>query len=865
MSGNINEVKKIKKLNQYFYMTQNGDILKYKKYCIINNCKKLSSFNYSDKKEILYCNEHKLNKMVNIRKGYKYCDKHQVSYLKFCKGCENFDCLICNEKVNKNHYFSKSHVDKVDKNLTVKIRTSIKKKFIDIIIDFHIIDKDVFYKDLYFKEKIKNLILKHRNKDKNYKINLYKYNQSVKNDLTNFWIEKFNIDNMDEIDNIEKLNLKNFKNLKVFNFDNLYGQERDVFDGTPNDLENINIISEDNIEYDISQMRIIQNTRLLIKLSECNLFSSGDASEIDKIPDIFFKKKNLIIIKNLNNRKCLLYCFIRAHLNPIEKNISRVNKRDIEISKELIDEHNIDFENVSLDEIDKIEDIFKCNIYLFGCDKQLNSKKIIRKSLKNYDKILDLLVINNINHYVLIKNLNLFIGNNSHIIETCRNCLNVFYSKSKYQFHLEYCKNRECKKLIPSHKKYLKFENLKNCIKTNWVVHSDFECIIDPLTKEHTFISGCYYLECKNNKYSKDIKCFYNLEEYTKSLYHELEYIENIEQTHLNHPIDYANFDEEKYKHSKECEYCLCEFDNDYNDRCIILNEIVDKAKLEYIINNNNFTQEVNNLAKNYLESLDDLGRKRVSYKQKSKHKDRYYGIGSCLSYLKKEIRNSIIPKNIRNINMINCHPRVLLSLCQKNKVKSDILKNYVENREIILDSFGNDRKTIKETFLSVLNGGFKKLYSKDNTVNDYLKLFEKEIFRIQNFFYLKDKRYFDKDYNYLGKNLSRIILEKENEILQIMINYFVSKRVRIFTLEYDGVKIYSNDKTKHWSINDLEKVIFKTTGINMKLAFKDIIDFFPDYGIRESIDDIINENIIENRKKVIHHDHAFEKIIYFQ
>ena len=566
-----------------------------------------------------------------------------------------------------------------------------------------------FYKDLYFKEKIKNLILKHRNKDKNYKINLYKYNQSLKNDLTNFWIEKFNIDNMNEINHIEELNLKNFKNLKVFDFENLYGLERDVFDGTPNDLEHINIISEDNIEYDVIQMRVIQNTRLLIKLSECNLFSSGDASEINKIPDIFFKKKNLIIIKNLNNRKCLLYCFIRAHLNPIEKNICRVNKRDIEISKELIDEHNIDFENVSLDEIDKIEDIFKCNIYVFGCDKQLNSKKIIRKSLKNYDKILDLLVINNINHYVLIKNLNLFIGNNSHIIETCRNCLNVFYSKSKYQFHLEYCKNRECKKLMPSHKKYLKFENLKNCIKTNWVVHSDFECIIDPLTKEHTFISGCYYLECKNDKYSKNIKCFYNLEEYTKSLYHELEYIENIEQTHLNHPIDYTNFDEEKYKNSKECEYCLCEFDNDYNDRCIILNEIVDKAKLEYIINNNDFNQEVNNIAKNYLESLDDLGRKRVQYKQKSKHKDRYYGIGSCLSYLKKEIRNSIMPKNIRDIDMINCHPRVLLSLCQKNKVKCDILKNYVENRNLILDSFGDDRKTIKEMFLSVLNGGFKK------------------------------------------------------------------------------------------------------------------------------------------------------------
>ena len=45
-----------------------------------------------------------------------------------------------------------------------------------------------------------------------------------------------------------------------------------------------------------------------------------------------------------------------------------------------------------------------------------------------------------------------------------------------------------------------------------------------------------------------------------------------------------------------------------------------------------------------------------------------------------------------------------------------------------------------------------------------------------------------------------------------------------------------------------------------MKLSFKDIFDSFPEFGIRVSTDNIINENIIENKMKVIHHDHAFEK-----
>ena len=460
----------------------------------------------------------------------------------------------------------------------------------------------------------------------------------------------------------------------------MWGFDREGYDGST-DLEDINIISEGDIEYDASQIKIIQNTRLLVKMSECQLFSAGDSLEINKIPELFSKKKNLVIIKNLNDNKCLLWCYIRKHLNPVINNISRVNKKDIQFSKELIDEHNIDFENISNGEIDNIEDILVCNIHIFGCDKKLNNKKIIRKSLKNYDKDLDLLLINEINHYILIKNINHFIGNNSHIVKSCRNCLNLFYGEQKYKFHIEYCKNRKPKKLLPSFKKYMYFENLKNCIKSNWIIHSDFECIIDPITKEHEFISGGFYIEYKNEKYSKDIQKFYNLEEYTKCLYNELKYIEEIEENFLQNPIDYSNFNEKEFDNTLQCKYCNCDFNHPYNDRCIILNEIVDKEKLQYILDNNDFNEEVNNIAKNYYDSLDDLGRKRNSYKQKYNTKNRYYGVGSCLSYLKKEIRNSIMTKNIKDIDMINCHPMILLNLCQKNDIACNFLKNYVENR----------------------------------------------------------------------------------------------------------------------------------------------------------------------------------------
>ena len=40
---------------------------------------------------------------------------------------------------------------------------------------------------------------------------------------------------------------------------------------------------------------------------------------------------------------------------------------------------------------------------------------------------------------------------------------------------------------------------------------------------------------------------------------------------------------------------------------------------------------------------------KKIIYKQ-TNDKNRYYVNSSCLTYLKKEIRNSIMPKNIKDL-----------------------------------------------------------------------------------------------------------------------------------------------------------------------------------------------------------------------
>ena len=373
---------------------------------------------------------------------------------------DRYNCILCNKYIPKDHYFSKEHINNFQNNISIKIKDSIKKKFVDLIFDFHIIDKNVFYKDLHFKDYLKKLIIKNCDNDKNYKITLYKFNQALmKHNDIKYWVEKYILQNINDIDNIDRLKLENNRNdLDLINIGN-----SEIPNHNPeNNLEELNILSMHE-DYDSSIM-IIQNSRLIVKISECDVFSGGN--EINKIPEIFFKKRNLLIMKNDDN-KCFLYCYIRKFKNVITNNTSRISKKDLLIAEEIIDECNTDFENVSLDELDKIENLLEVNNHIFGCNKKFNSKKIIRKSKSDFDKDLDLLLIDEIKHYILIKNVNKFISNNSHVIKTRRNCLNALYSKIKYKDHIEYCKFRKPKKLMSPFKKHMKFENLKNCILNN--------------------------------------------------------------------------------------------------------------------------------------------------------------------------------------------------------------------------------------------------------------------------------------------------------------------------------------------------------------------------------------------------------------
>ena len=138
---------------------------------------------------------------------------------------------------------------------------------------------------IYILKLFKKIIIKNCDNDKNYKITLYKFNQGlVKHNDLKYWVAKYMLQNINDIDNIDKLKIKNNSNdLDLINIGNSEIPNHNAEDN----LEELNILSMHE-DYDSSIMTI-QNSRLIVKISECDIFSAGN--EIDRIPEMFLRKE----------------------------------------------------------------------------------------------------------------------------------------------------------------------------------------------------------------------------------------------------------------------------------------------------------------------------------------------------------------------------------------------------------------------------------------------------------------------------------------------------------------------------------------------------------------------------------------------
>ena len=83
----------------------------------------------------------------------------------------------------------------------------------------------------------------------------------------------------------------------------------------------------------------------------------------------------------------------------------------------------------------------------------------------------------------------------------------------------------------------------------------------------------------------------------------------------------------------------------------------------------------------------------------------RLYVNGFGVQSLQNKIRNYICNDYYNELDITNCHPSLLLYLCEENDIYCDTLKNYILNRQNLLEKHNLDKFDI----LKALNTDFNK------------------------------------------------------------------------------------------------------------------------------------------------------------
>ena len=209
-------------------------------------------------------------------------------------------------------------------------------------------------------------------------------------------------------------------------------------------------------------------------------------------------KKGLININNKDD-ECFRWCHIR-HLNPQEKNPQRINKVD----KEMINELNYDGIKfpVSQKHYNKVEKQNNIRINVFGYEK--GQPFPINISKETFEDQMNLLLIteDEKKHYVLIKDFNAFMYNQSKHKERkhfCMYCLQCFSSERILANHVNNCLTINGAQAINMPKQgenILKFNNFHKQLPVPFVIYADFEAI----TKK---VQGCKPSEEMENEKNK--------------------------------------------------------------------------------------------------------------------------------------------------------------------------------------------------------------------------------------------------------------------------------------------------------------------------------------------------------------------------
>ena len=473
------------------------------------------------------------------------------------------------------------------------------------------------------------------------------------------------------------------------------------------------------------------------------------SSYIELPQELKHHQKGLINMKN-NDNECFRWCHIR-YLNPQEKDPQRIKKIDKEYINQL-DYSNIEFP-VTVKQYNKIEKQNEININVFGYENKQPYPIYISK--EKYEKHLELLLIteDDNKHYVLIKDFNRFMFNQTkheHRKHFCMYCLQCFSSEEVLKNHKDNCiqlNGEQSIKMPDKSNNTLKFNNFHKQQPVPFVIYADFEAITEKISgcrpnnnksfteayQKHTDCGFGYKVVCcYDDKYTQPMKIYrgekavYTFLEY---MLDEVKYCKRIIKKEFNKPLNMTKENEEEFQKADECHICNKKYTADdirVRDHCHITGKFrgsahqecnlqlrvdVEKIKIPVIFHNlrgydsHFIMQEIGQIVKDY-EYTNKNGKKcQMNINAIPNNMEKYmaFMLGNHLTFLDSfQFMSSSLDKLVNNL------PKESLKYTSKmfKGTKFDLMVRKGVYPYDYMDSFDKFKSQLpsQEDFFSILN-----------------------------------------------------------------------------------------------------------------------------------------------------------------
>lgn len=180
------------------------------------------------------------------------------------------------------------------------------------------------------------------------------------------------------------------------------------------------------------------------------------------------------------------------------------------------------------------------------------------------------------------------------------------------------------------------------------------------------------------------------------------------------------------------------------------------------------------------------------------------------LCCVRREVRHTLAKNYYCDIDIENCHPSLLMQICNHNNIECKYLTKYINKRDKYLKKVMNhyecDRKKAKNLFIILLYFGSFKRWLKDNDMDpeteplDFIVNFKKELITIGNVIVKNNPdliskfKELKKD-NPTSSTVSCFLQEYERKVLEVMYDFLKANRIidKNVVLCYDGVMIPIN------------------------------------------------------------------------